>query len=165
MGQQICHKEIRTDSDNDGFLRVTGDTLFVAKPAPKGNFITVTVGYRMERIQIRTQNLKALEAATTDRLMRQKVRAYSQLGHGPRADQKGRIHISDFRYPEKSHLRNAAGPYIRPAFGTTGSADDATLRMKVCCQRSSAITSGLHPIPEENAPKAHLASECRFRNQ
>jgi hypothetical protein len=29
--------------------------------------------------------------------MRSKVRAYSHQGHGPRADQTGRIHISDFR--------------------------------------------------------------------
>jgi hypothetical protein len=26
------------------------------------------------------------------------MRAYSHQGHGPRADQTGRIHISDFRY-------------------------------------------------------------------
>jgi len=40
------------------------------------------------------------------------ARAYSHQGHGPRADQTGRIHISDFRYPANSLLRNAAGPYI-----------------------------------------------------
>ena len=39
--------------------------------------------------------------------------AYSHQGHGPRADQTGRIHISDFRYPAYSHLQTAAGPYIR----------------------------------------------------
>jgi len=44
--------------------------------------------------------------------MRSMVRAYSQQGHGPRADHKGRIHISDFRTPARPHLRNAAGPYI-----------------------------------------------------
>jgi len=33
----------------------------------------------------------------TGPLMRQQVRAYSHQGHGPRADQTGRIHISDFR--------------------------------------------------------------------
>jgi hypothetical protein len=32
------------------------------------------------------------------------ARAYSHHGHGPRADQKGRIHISDFRYPAKLSL-------------------------------------------------------------
>ena len=32
-------------------------------------------------------------------------------GHGPRADQTGLIHISDFRFPVNSHLRNAADPY------------------------------------------------------
>jgi transposase len=31
-------------------------------------------------------------------LMRPKARAYSHQGHGPRADQTGRIHISDFRF-------------------------------------------------------------------
>ena len=40
------------------------------------------------------------------------MRAYSHQGHGPRADQTGRIHISDFRYPRTTLLRNAAGPYI-----------------------------------------------------
>src|SRR5947209_15582677 len=30
--------------------------------------------------------------------MRPKMRAYSHQGHGPRADQTGRIHISDFRF-------------------------------------------------------------------
>ena len=44
--------------------------------------------------------------------MRPNVRAYSHQGHGPRADQTGRIHISDFRYPEYSLLQTAAGPYI-----------------------------------------------------
>ena len=34
-------------------------------------------------------------------LMRPKARAYSHQGHGPRADQTGRIHISDFRFPRK----------------------------------------------------------------
>jgi hypothetical protein len=45
-------------------------------------------------------------------LMRPKVRAYSHQGHGPRADQTGRIHISDFRYPANSFLQTAAGPYM-----------------------------------------------------
>jgi len=40
------------------------------------------------------------------------ARAYSHHGHGPRADRTGRIHISDFRYPAKSQLQTAAGPYI-----------------------------------------------------
>ena len=44
-------------------------------------------------------------------LMRTMARAYSHHGHGPRADQKGRIHISDFRYPAKTQLHPAAGPY------------------------------------------------------
>src|SRR4029453_16757306 len=30
--------------------------------------------------------------------MRPKTRAYTHQGHGPRADDTGRIHISDFRY-------------------------------------------------------------------
>jgi hypothetical protein len=38
--------------------------------------------------------------------------AYSHQGHGPRADQTGRIHISDIRIPENSLLQTAAGPYI-----------------------------------------------------
>jgi hypothetical protein len=50
--------------------------------------------------------------------MRPMARAYSHHGHGPRADQTGRIHISDFRYPAKSHLQTAAGPYIRVNFGS-----------------------------------------------
>ena len=33
-------------------------------------------------------------------------------GHGPRAEQTGRIHMSDFRYPVHTRLRTAAGPYI-----------------------------------------------------
>jgi len=41
------------------------------------------------------------------------MRAYSHQGHGPRADQTGRIHISDFATHAQSLLRNAAGPYIR----------------------------------------------------
>ena len=68
----------------------------------------------MERIHRRTQSLKAEMVATTDPLMRQKVCAYSHQGHGPRADHKGRIHISDFRHPAESHLHPAAGSYIRP---------------------------------------------------
>ena len=32
------------------------------------------------------------------------MRAYSHQGHGPRADQTGRIHISDFRYPRTISL-------------------------------------------------------------
>jgi hypothetical protein len=35
-------------------------------------------------------------------------------GHDPRADQTGRIHMSDFRYPVHTRLRTAAGPYIVP---------------------------------------------------
>ena len=38
-------------------------------------------------------------------------RAYSHQGHGPRADQKGRIQIREVRLPARSHLRSAAGPY------------------------------------------------------
>jgi len=45
--------------------------------------------------------------------MRPKARAYFQNGHGPKTDQIGRIHISDFRILCQTHLRNAAGPYIR----------------------------------------------------
>jgi hypothetical protein len=33
--------------------------------------------------------------------MRPTTRAYSHQGHGPRADQVGRIHISDIRYLAK----------------------------------------------------------------
>ena len=44
--------------------------------------------------------------------MRPLAPAYSHHGHGPRAEQTGRIHISDFRYPADILLRNAAGPYI-----------------------------------------------------
>ena len=54
---------------------------------------------------------------TTCPLMRPMARAYSHHGHGPQADQTGRIHISDFRYPAKSRLRPAAGPYIWVIFG------------------------------------------------
>ncbi len=32
------------------------------------------------------------------------MRAYIHQGHGPRADQTGRIHISDFRYPRTNSL-------------------------------------------------------------
>ena len=39
------------------------------------------------------------------------MRAYSHQGHGPRADQPGRIHISDSAFYAQSLLRNAAGPY------------------------------------------------------
>jgi len=33
------------------------------------------------------------------------------FGHGPRAKQTGRIHISDFRNPENSRSQSATGPY------------------------------------------------------
>ena len=36
--------------------------------------------------------------------MRPKARAYTHQGHGPRADQTGRIHISDFRFPRTNSL-------------------------------------------------------------
>jgi uncharacterized protein (DUF2267 family) len=36
--------------------------------------------------------------------MRPKARAYTHQGHGPRADQTGRIHISDFRFPRTNLL-------------------------------------------------------------
>jgi hypothetical protein len=36
--------------------------------------------------------------------MRPTMRAYSHQGHGPRADQTGRIHISDFRNPRTISL-------------------------------------------------------------
>ena len=39
-------------------------------------------------------------------------RAHSHQGHGPRACQRGRIQISEFCLPARSHLRSAAGPYI-----------------------------------------------------
>ena len=32
------------------------------------------------------------------------MRAYTHRGHGPRADQTGRIHISDFRFPRTNSL-------------------------------------------------------------
>ena len=41
-----------------------------------------------------------------------KTRAYSHQGHGPRADQTGRIHIAASAIHARSHFRNAAGPYI-----------------------------------------------------
>ena len=44
------------------------------------------------------------------------ARAYSHQGHGPRADQTGRIDISDFRYPAHFLLRTAAGQYIGSIF-------------------------------------------------
>jgi len=70
----------------------------------------------MERIKIRAQSLLTQMAAQTYGLtcplMRPNVRAYSHQGDGPRADQTGRIHISDFRYPANSLLQTAAGPYI-----------------------------------------------------
>jgi len=47
----------------------------------------------MERIHSRTQSLTTKLVATTGLLIRQQVRAYSHRGHGPRADQKGRIHM------------------------------------------------------------------------
>ena len=40
------------------------------------------------------------------------MRAYSHQGHGPRADQPGRIHISDSAFYAQSLLRRAAGPYM-----------------------------------------------------
>ena len=54
----------------------------------------------MERIDIRIQSLVTLMVCLpTYPLMRPTMRAYSHQGHGPRADQTGRIHISDFRNP------------------------------------------------------------------
>ena len=59
--------------------------------------------------------------------MRPKMRAYSHQGHGPRADQTGRIHISDFRNPRtislakrsrsihRSHLQTFAAPKRKSA--------------------------------------------------
>jgi len=70
----------------------------------------------MERTKKRTQSLMTQMAADTFPVglsaNETKARAYSHHGHGPRADQTGRIHISDFRYPADILLRNAAGPYI-----------------------------------------------------
>ena len=54
----------------------------------------------MERIDRRALSLMT----PTCPLMRPKARAYSQQGHGPRADHTGRIHISDFRNPRTSSL-------------------------------------------------------------
>jgi hypothetical protein len=69
----------------------------------------------MERIKLRTRSLLTQMVAQISRqaclLMRPKVRAYSHQGHGPRADQTGRVYISDFRYPENSFLHSVAGPY------------------------------------------------------
>src|ERR1700722_8852681 len=65
--------------------------------------------------------------------MRPKMRAYSHQGHGPRADQTGRIHISDFRY--QSLLRNAAGPYI----GATSQHSAALQPPRTGCASSSTI--------------------------
>ena len=71
----------------------------------------------MERIKMRTQSLLTRMVAKSSRAdlsaNETKVCAYSHQGHGPRADQTGRIHISDFRYPVIFLLRKAAGPYIR----------------------------------------------------
>jgi hypothetical protein len=52
----------------------------------------------MERTDERIKSLVARMVARQPPLMRTKVRAYSHQGHGPRADQTGRIHISDFRF-------------------------------------------------------------------
>ena len=69
----------------------------------------------MERIKKRPQRLMTLMADLPALpLMRPMARAYSHHGHGPRADQTGRIHISDFRTSVlETLLRTAAGPYIR----------------------------------------------------
>ena len=53
--------------------------------------------------------------------------AYSHQGHGPRADQSGRIHISDFQYPATSHLQTAAGPY-----------NGSRLRRRIVCDDEEA---------------------------
>jgi hypothetical protein len=70
----------------------------------------------MERIKKRTQSLMTLMVAQASwanlSANETKARAYSLHGHGPQADQTGRIHTSDFRYPANILLRKAAGPYI-----------------------------------------------------
>jgi len=69
--------------------------------------------------------------------MRPPAHAYSHHGHGPRADQTGRIHISDFRNPVCSLLPTAAGPYISAKLGSHS------------CKR--VIGSGLAPNAEIGA--------------
>lgn len=53
--------------------------------------------------------------------MRPLARAYSHHGHGPRADQTGRIHISDFRSPR---LNLSCGPQPVHTCGSTARISD-----------------------------------------
>jgi hypothetical protein len=87
----------------------------------------------MERTKKRTQSLLANMVEKTGPLMRSMARAYSHHGHGPRADQTGRIHISDFRNPAKPQLHPAAGPYILASFARYGLTE---------------ITTALPPTPD-----------------
>ena len=59
----------------------------------------------MERIDERIKKSGGTNGCMpTCPLIRPKMRAYSHEGHGPRADQTGRIHISDFRFPRTISL-------------------------------------------------------------
>ena len=80
----------------------------------------------MERTKKRPQNLLARMVATDLSAKEITVRAYSHHGHGPRADQKGRIHICDFRSHAETQLHSAAGPYILASRGRMTGARIAT---------------------------------------
>ena len=62
---QICHKDIRTDSDNGGFLRVTEGTLLVEKTTPKGRFITVIISQVIVLIMARETGLEPATSGVT----------------------------------------------------------------------------------------------------
>src|SRR3569623_1229462 len=65
------------------------------------------------RIDRRALSLVAQMAVQQPPLMRPNARAHSHRGHGPRADQTGRIYISaTSAIHARTHLRSAAGPYI-----------------------------------------------------
>src|ERR1700722_839593 len=74
------------------------------------------------------------------------MRAYSHQGHGPRADQTGRIHISDFRYLRTISLAKCSRSIHA---GQT---------------RKSAVAIVRSGLPPESRLKSDIAA-CRFRAQ
>ncbi len=80
----------------------------------------------MER---RLAAIMAIDVVGYSRLIRADEEGTIAALQALRADQTGRIHISDFRNPENSRLRSAAGPYIRvtrrfPAISSPASASE-----------------------------------------
>jgi hypothetical protein len=93
------------------------------------------------------------------------MRAYSHQGHGPRADQTGRIHISDFRNPRTISLANGSRSIHKGHFQTSGRVAARSVRPSTTDMSRPHRHVGFVPISEAAASFDHLIGDREARGR